>query len=45
MKCNIKMDEKQTSEDRRHGKCYCERSDGPWGFVKFLEFLDYVNIV
>jgi len=44
MKCNIKMDQKWKSEDRRQGKCYCERSNGPWDFVKLLEFLDYVNI-
>jgi hypothetical protein len=45
MKCNIKIDQKQKSVDRRHGKyCYCEHSNGPWVFIKFLEFLDYVNI-
>jgi hypothetical protein len=44
MKCNMKVDQKQKSVDRRHGKCYCERSNGSWDFVKFLEFLDYACI-
>jgi hypothetical protein len=37
---NMEMDKKQKSEDRRNGRCYCEPSNGPLGFVKLLELLD-----